>query len=48
MQLRFASGSLKQYLNVTYAEKLSSTSTVDDVEATLSGFIPAGEHRWPM
>ncbi|PPQ67652.1 hypothetical protein CVT25_012680 [Psilocybe cyanescens] len=41
-KLKFTSGSLEQCLNVTYAEKLSSTSTVDDVEATLSGFIPPG------
>uniref|UniRef100_A0A8H7Y2N6 Histone acetyltransferase type B catalytic subunit n=1 Tax=Psilocybe cubensis TaxID=181762 RepID=A0A8H7Y2N6_PSICU len=42
IDLRFTSGSLKQYLNITYAKKLPSTSTVDDVEATLSGFIPPG------
>ncbi|KAF8162862.1 histone acetyltransferase type B catalytic subunit [Crassisporium funariophilum] len=42
IDLRFTSGSLKQYLSVTYSEKLGSTSTVDDVEGTLSGFIPPG------
>ncbi|KAG6918025.1 hypothetical protein DXG01_016877 [Tephrocybe rancida] len=42
VDLRFASGSLTQYLNVKYAKKLGSTSTVDDVEGTLSGFIPPG------
>ncbi|KDR81878.1 hypothetical protein GALMADRAFT_90297 [Galerina marginata CBS 339.88] len=40
IDLRFTSGSLEQYLSVNYAEKLPSTSTVDDVEGTLSGFIP--------
>ncbi|KAF8061629.1 histone acetyltransferase type B catalytic subunit [Lyophyllum atratum] len=42
IDLRFASGSLTQYLNVNYSEKLGSSSTVDDVEGTLSGFIPPG------
>lgn len=41
-QLRFASGSLTQYLSVKYSEKLGSSSTVDDVEGTLAGFIPSG------
>lgn len=41
-QLRFASGSLAQYLSVKYSEKLGSSSTVDDVEGTLAGFIPSG------
>ncbi|KAG5651096.1 hypothetical protein H0H81_009872 [Sphagnurus paluster] len=40
IDLRFTSGSLVQYLNVNFAEKLGSTSTVDDVEGTLSEFIP--------
>ncbi|TFK34824.1 acyl-CoA N-acyltransferase [Crucibulum laeve] len=40
IDLRFASGSLAQYLSVKYSQKLGSTSTVDDVEGTLSGFIP--------
>ncbi|KAF9466258.1 acyl-CoA N-acyltransferase [Collybia nuda] len=40
IDLRFTSGSLIQYLNTRYSEKLSSSSTVDDVEGTLSGFIP--------
>ncbi|KAI0668463.1 histone acetyltransferase type B [Trametes maxima] len=42
IELKFASGSLAQYLNVQYAEKLPSTSTVDDVEGLLSKFIPPG------
>ncbi|KAG6829850.1 hypothetical protein H0H92_003293 [Tricholoma furcatifolium] len=42
IDLRFASGSLTQYLNVKYSQKLGSTSTVDDVESTLGGFIPPG------
>ncbi|KAG5640353.1 hypothetical protein DXG03_009096, partial [Asterophora parasitica] len=41
-QLRFSSGSLVQYLNVRYSDKLGSSSTVDDVEGTLSDFIPPG------
>ena len=39
-QLRFASGSLVQYLNVSYSEKLPSSSAVDEVESTLAKFIP--------
>lgn len=42
IQLRFASGSLHQYLNVRYASKLASSSTVDNVESILSEFIPPG------
>ncbi|GLB35455.1 putative catalytic component of the histone acetylase B (HAT-B) complex [Lyophyllum shimeji] len=42
IDLRFASGSLAQYLNVKYDERLPTTSTVDDVEGTLSDFIPPG------
>ncbi|KAL1681188.1 acyl-CoA N-acyltransferase [Schizophyllum commune] len=42
IDLRFASGSLAQYLKVNYAEKLPSSSTIDDVEGTLSKFIPPG------
>ncbi|KIM49513.1 hypothetical protein M413DRAFT_15557 [Hebeloma cylindrosporum] len=44
IDLRFASGSLEQYLSVIYSEKLPSTSTVDDVEGTLREFIPSGYH----
>ncbi|KAI0355017.1 histone acetyltransferase type B [Trametes cingulata] len=42
IDLKFASGSLAQYLNIQYSEKLPSSSTVDDIEGTLSKFIPAG------
>ncbi|KAJ8522636.1 hypothetical protein ONZ45_g777 [Pleurotus djamor] len=41
IDLRFASGSLAQYLSVGYSAKLPSTSTVDDVEGTLAEFIPS-------
>ena len=34
-----------QYLSVKYAEKLESSSTVDDAEGTLSKFIPQGEQN---
>ncbi|KAM6500920.1 Acyl-CoA N-acyltransferase [Amanita muscaria] len=44
IDLRFSSGSLAQYLNVRYSQKLPS-STVDDVEGTLSKFIPPGYHQ---
>jgi histone acetyltransferase 1 len=42
IDLRFASGSLVQYLAVHHSEKLRSSSTVDDVEGTLDKFIPQG------
>ncbi|ODN76816.1 histone acetyltransferase type B catalytic subunit [Cryptococcus amylolentus CBS 6039] len=41
IKLQFASGSLKQYLNVAYDEKLASTTTPpDEIEPTLYKFIP--------
>ncbi|PPQ70918.1 hypothetical protein CVT24_009980 [Panaeolus cyanescens] len=40
IDLRFTSGSLRQYLSVNYSKKLESTSTVDDVEGILAKFIP--------
>jgi hypothetical protein len=40
-----ASGSLKQYLNVTYDEKLESQA--DDIEGTLFKFIPSGKTTCP-
>ncbi|KAI0684150.1 histone acetyltransferase type B catalytic subunit [Cytidiella melzeri] len=40
IDLRFASGSLATYLNVSYSAKLPPPSPVDDVEATLAEFIP--------
>ncbi|KAL0947489.1 hypothetical protein HGRIS_013592 [Hohenbuehelia grisea] len=42
IDLRFASGSLKQYLKVEHSAKLDASSTLDDVEGTLSQFIPPG------
>ncbi|KIK99725.1 hypothetical protein PAXRUDRAFT_452578 [Paxillus rubicundulus Ve08.2h10] len=42
IDLRFASGSLAQFLSVHYAEKLVASSTVDDVEGTLKQFVPPG------
>ncbi|KAG6332244.1 hypothetical protein ID866_6845 [Astraeus odoratus] len=40
IDLRFASGSLVQFLSVSYAKKLDASSTVDDVENILKEFIP--------
>ena len=41
-QLSFASGSLKQFLEITYDDKLASEATPpDDVEGELYKFIPA-------
>ncbi|KAH7905080.1 acyl-CoA N-acyltransferase [Hygrophoropsis aurantiaca] len=40
IDLRFASGSLAPYLSVRHSEKLSSSSTVDDVEGILKEYIP--------
>ncbi|OJA07596.1 hypothetical protein AZE42_06279 [Rhizopogon vesiculosus] len=40
IDLRFASGSLAQYLSVRYAEKLDASTTVDNVEGILKEFIP--------
>ncbi|KAF8626361.1 hypothetical protein AX15_005012 [Amanita polypyramis BW_CC] len=44
IDLRFASGSLVQYLNLSYSKKLAS-STIDDVEGTLARFIPSGYYK---
>ncbi|KAI0320300.1 histone acetyltransferase type B catalytic subunit [Amylostereum chailletii] len=41
IDLRFASGSLAQYLNVRYSS-LASSSTIDDVRGTLDKYIPEG------
>ncbi|KAJ7632131.1 histone acetyltransferase type B catalytic subunit [Roridomyces roridus] len=41
IDLRFASSSLVQFLDVTHAKKLASSSTVDDVKGTLTGFMPS-------
>ncbi|KAH9056691.1 acyl-CoA N-acyltransferase [Lactarius vividus] len=40
IDLRFASGSLAQFLDIKYSEKLTSSSTLDDVRGTLENFIP--------
>lgn len=40
IDLRFASGSLAQYLSVRYAQKLDASTTVDNVEGILKEFIP--------
>lgn len=45
IDLRFASGSLAQYLSVRWSEKLESSSTVDDVEGTLAKFIPEDYYK---
>lgn len=38
-----ASGSLKEYLSITYREKINSTATpADDIEGILYKFIPSG------
>ncbi|KAF8191454.1 acyl-CoA N-acyltransferase [Mycena galopus ATCC 62051] len=41
IDLRFASGSLAQFLQVKYSKKLAASSTVDDVQGTLTGFMPS-------
>jgi histone acetyltransferase 1 len=39
-----ASGSMKEYLSITYREKINSTATpADDIEGILYKFIPSGE-----
>ncbi|WWC87700.1 histone acetyltransferase type B catalytic subunit [Kwoniella dendrophila CBS 6074] len=41
IQLKFASGSLRQYLSINYDAKLNSTATPsDEIEGTLYKFIP--------
>ncbi|OBZ75134.1 Histone acetyltransferase type B catalytic subunit [Grifola frondosa] len=45
IDLKFASGSLAQFLSIKYSEKLPSTSTVDDIEGTLSSFIAPDYHK---
>ncbi|KIP10311.1 hypothetical protein PHLGIDRAFT_65891 [Phlebiopsis gigantea 11061_1 CR5-6] len=41
VDLKFASGSLRTYLNVAYAAKLPAPSPVDDVQGLLSQYIPS-------
>ncbi|KAJ7184360.1 acyl-CoA N-acyltransferase [Mycena filopes] len=45
IDLRFASGSLVQFLEVKHSKKLASSSTVDDVDKTLTGFMPTDFYR---
>ncbi|KAI9446791.1 acyl-CoA N-acyltransferase [Lactarius indigo] len=45
IDLRFASGSLAQFLDIKYSEKLTSSSTLDDVRGTLQNFIPGDYYR---
>jgi histone acetyltransferase 1 len=40
IDVRFASGSLAQYLSVRHAQKLDASTTVDNVEGILKEFIP--------
>ncbi|KZT70215.1 acyl-CoA N-acyltransferase [Daedalea quercina L-15889] len=42
IDLKFASGSLAQYLNISYSDKLPVSSALDDIEGTVSKFIPPG------
>jgi histone acetyltransferase 1 len=45
MQLRFASGSLAQFLDIRYSDKVPSSSTLDDVRGALEKCIPDGYYR---
>ncbi|KAJ7273046.1 histone acetyltransferase type B catalytic subunit [Mycena rebaudengoi] len=45
IDLRFASGSLVQFLDVKHSKKLASSSTVDDVEGTLTKFMPTDYYK---
>ncbi|KDQ59621.1 hypothetical protein JAAARDRAFT_33203 [Jaapia argillacea MUCL 33604] len=45
IDLRFASGSLAYYLSVQYSDMLKNSSSVDDVEGTLSKFIPPDYYK---
>ncbi|KAJ3931743.1 MAG: histone acetyltransferase type B catalytic subunit [Lentinula lateritia] len=42
IDLKFASGSLKQYLSVKWSDKLKSADTVDDVDGTIREFLAEG------
>ncbi|KAJ6620254.1 acyl-CoA N-acyltransferase [Mycena sp. CBHHK59/15] len=48
IDLRFASGSLVQFLDVKHTKKLTASSTVDDVEGTLTGFMPSDYYQDEM
>ncbi|THH14867.1 hypothetical protein EW146_g5517 [Bondarzewia mesenterica] len=45
IDLRFASGSLAQYLDVKYSASLATSSTIDDVRGMLEKFIPADYYK---
>ncbi|KAJ7090351.1 histone acetyltransferase type B catalytic subunit [Mycena belliarum] len=45
IDLRFASGSLVQFLDIKHSQKLASSSTVDDVEGTLTKFMPSDYYK---
>ncbi|KAJ7261253.1 histone acetyltransferase type B catalytic subunit [Mycena haematopus] len=45
IDLRFASGSLVQFLDVKYSKKLTASSTVDDVQGTLTAFMPSDYYQ---
>ncbi|KAJ7722299.1 histone acetyltransferase type B catalytic subunit [Mycena maculata] len=45
IDLRFASGSLVQFLDVKHSKKLASSSTVDDVAGILTGFMPPDYYK---
>ncbi|KAJ7460936.1 histone acetyltransferase type B catalytic subunit [Mycena galericulata] len=45
IDLRFASGSLVQFLDVRHSKKLASSSTVDDVAGILTGFMPSDYYK---
>ncbi|KZS98869.1 histone acetyltransferase type B [Sistotremastrum niveocremeum HHB9708] len=45
IQLHFASGSLAQYLNVSYKSKIKARAAIDDVEGTLYKFIPPDYYK---
>ncbi|TCD60783.1 histone acetyltransferase 1 [Steccherinum ochraceum] len=45
VDLKFASGSLAQYVKISYADKLPSSSAVDNIEDTLAQFIPPGYYK---
>ena len=44
-QLRFASGSLAQFLDIRYSAKVPSSSTLDDVRGALEKWIPDSYFR---
>lgn len=46
--MKFASGSLMQYLHISHSAQLAASTAVDDPEGTLSGFIPAGASVIPI